>query len=135
MVLIDTSAWLFSLRKDFHPDIKERIDYILRESEVAVNGVIKLELLGVTRTENEYNRLKSRLDSLFYIEATESLWDYSSKQTYDLRIKGITIPFTDVFIAASAICEDAVLVHVDSHFDLIAKHIGLKVESFVQLVK
>ncbi|MBA7557280.1 hypothetical protein ES705_50026 [subsurface metagenome] len=123
------------MRKDFHPDIKERIDYILRESEVAVNGVIKLELLGGIRTENEYNRLKSRLDSLFYIEATESLWDYSSKQAFDLRRKGNTIPFTDIFIVASAVCEDAVLVHVDSHFDLIAKHIGLKVESFVPLIK
>jgi hypothetical protein len=29
MVLIDTSAWLFALRKDYHPKIKERIDNLL----------------------------------------------------------------------------------------------------------
>jgi hypothetical protein len=42
--------------------------------------------------------------------------------------------FALIFIAAIALKEQLVLWHADSHFDLIAKHSSLKVESFVSLV-
>jgi len=135
MILIDTSAWLFALKKNFHPVIKERIELVLIESDVATNGIIALELLGGTKSEKEYNRLKSRLDALYYIEATKSLWDLSSNLVFDLRRKGVTVPYTDIFIAASAMKEKAILLHADSHFDVIANHTDLKVESFVSLIK
>jgi predicted nucleic acid-binding protein len=135
MILIDTSAWLFALKKDFHPVIKERIGQLLVESDVAICGMIALELLGGTRSEKEYLRLKSRLDSLLYIESDKLMWDISSKLAFDLKRKGISFPYADVVIAASALKERAILVHADSHFDSIAHHTDLKVESFVSLIK
>jgi predicted nucleic acid-binding protein len=135
MFLIDTSAWIFALKKNFHPLVKERINGILIESDVAINGVIALELLGGARTKKEYERLKNRLEGLYYIEATKALWDSASELAFDLKRKGVNVPYTDVFIAASAIQEKAVLLHVDSHFDDIAKHSLLKVESLKDKVK
>ena len=135
MILIDSSAWLFALKKNFHPAIKERIELILVESDVAINGIIGLELLGGTKSEKEYDRLKNRLDGLHYIEATKALWDSSSKLAFGLRKKGITIPYTDIFIAASALQEDAILLHADHHFDTIAEHMHLRVESLAHFVK
>jgi predicted nucleic acid-binding protein len=129
MFLIDTSVWIFALKKDFHPVIKEKIDKILSESDVAINGIMELELLGGAKAEKEYNRLKSRLDALYYIEATKSLWDRSSRLAFDLKRKGVNIPYTDIFIAASAIQEKAILLHADSHFDTVAEHSSLKAES------
>jgi predicted nucleic acid-binding protein len=129
--LIDTSAWIFALRKNFHPFIKERIYKILSESDVATNGIIEFELLGGAKTEQEYDRLKSRLDALYYIESTKSLWDNSSRLAFDLKRNGVSVPYTDIFIAASAIKEKTVLLHADSHFDTIAKHSFLNVESLV----
>jgi predicted nucleic acid-binding protein len=134
MFLIDTSAWIFALKKNFHPFIKERIYKILSESDVATNGIIKLELLGGAKTEQEYYRLKSRLDALYYIESAQSLWDRSSYLAFDLRRKGIHIPYTNIFIAASAIQEKTILLHTDSHYDIIAKHSSLRVESLVSYV-
>ncbi len=135
MVLIDTSAWIFALKKNFHPFIKERIEKILTESDVAINGIIELELLGGTRTEKEYDRLKSRLDALYCIDTTKSLWDEASKLAFDLKRKGTNVPYTDILIAASAIQERAVLLHADSHFDTIAKHSDLKIESLITYLK
>jgi len=135
MVLIDTSAWLFALRKDFHPAIKTRIEKLLLENEVAINGMIELELLGGTKSEKEYDRLKSRLEGLYYIEADRSLWETSSRLAFDLKRKGFSLPYTDIFIAASALKEKAILIHADSHFDLISKHTNLEVESFVSFIK
>ena len=54
MTLIDTSAWLFALRRNFHPAVKERIDALLKENDVAIIGIIQLELLGGTRSEEEF---------------------------------------------------------------------------------
>lgn len=134
MVLIDTSAWLFALRKNFHPVIKNRIEKLLLESDVAINGMIELELLGGTKSEKEYDRLKRRLEGLHYIEADRSLWELSSRLAFDLKRKGLNFPYTDIFIAASALTEKAVLIHADSHFDLISKHSDVEVESFVSLI-
>lgn len=135
MVLIDTSAWIFALRRDFHPYVKERIETILTESDVAINGIIELELLGGAVTDKEYGRLKSRLDALHFIEATKTLWDASSWLAFTLKRKGLTLPYTDIFIAASALQEQMVLCHADAHFDVIAGHSGLKVESLLPYLK
>ena len=135
MVLIDTSAWLFALKKNFHPAIKERIEHQLVESDVAICGMIALELLGGTKSEKDYIRLKSRLDALYYIEADKVLWDLSSKLAFDLKRKGISIPYADIVIATCALKERAILVHADSHFDSISNHTDLRVESFVSLLK
>jgi len=135
MVLIDTSVWLFALKKDFHPAIKKRVEELLLEGDVAINGMIELELLGGARSEKEYSRLKSRLEALYYVEAERSLWYLASKFSFDLKRKGMSIPYPDIFIAASALKEGAVLIHADSHFDLIAEHTDLKVESLVSLIE
>jgi predicted nucleic acid-binding protein len=134
MVLIDTSVWLFALKKQFHPVIKERVDLLLKNDEVAISGIIQLELLGGTKSETEYERLKSRLDALYFIEAGKSLWNQASQLAFDLRRKGVTVPSTDVFIAAIARKEHLTLLHADSHFDLIAEHSSLKVESLVSII-
>lgn len=135
MILIDTSAWLFALKKDFHPVIKKRIEQLLVETEIAICGMIALELLGGTNSEKEYLRLKSRLDPLYYIETDKALWDLASKLAFDLKGKGISVPYAGIVIAASALKEKAIIAHADSHFDTISGHIDLKVESFVPLIK
>ncbi len=134
MILIDTSVWLFALRRDFHPGIKERVENILVNDTVAMNGMIQLELLGGAKSEKEYDRLFQRLDSLYHIEADRSLWDRASKLAFELKQKGIAVPYADIFIASSALKENILLVHADSHFDLIAGHSDLRVESLVSLV-
>lgn len=131
MVLIDTSAWIFALKKDPHHLVKERIEKILMESEVAINGMIALELLGGVKTGKEFERLKSRLNALKYIETDHSLWDYASQLACQLKRKGVHVPYADILIAASALQEKAVLVHADAHFDVVAKHSELRVESFL----
>lgn len=133
--LVDTSAWLFALRKDANLEIKARLDTLLREDAVAITGIIKLELLGGTRTREELRRLKSRLDALKYVPMEEPLlWDLTYEMAFNLRRKGLTIPYTDILIASAAIKEDVILLHADIHFDQVARHSKLRVESFVNRI-
>jgi predicted nucleic acid-binding protein len=135
LFLIDTSAWILALRKDFLPAVKDRIEYLLRENAIITSGMIKLELLGGTKEEKEFQRLKIRLDALEMVETNTSLWERAYDLTFSLRRKGITVPYTDILIAASALMVDATIVHADSHFDLMRPQCGLKVESFVDATK
>lgn len=134
-VLVDTSAWLFALRKDYLPEIKDRIDFLLKENLVLITGIIKLELLAGTKTELEYERLKNRLSALENIATNESLWDMACDLGSKLRRKGATIPYTDILIAACALSTGCIILHADNHFELIAQHFDLNAESYVTAVQ
>ena len=129
--LVDTSAWILALRKDFSPEVKERIDHLLKENCIITTGMVKLEILGGTKTETEFQRLKRRLDALDSVELDTPLWKKSCDLAFKLRRKGVTVPYTDILIAACALKTESTVVHADAHFDLMAGHIDLKVESFV----
>ncbi len=129
--LIDTSVWIFALRKQFNPFIKEYVDRLLKDHIVLINGMIKLELLGGVKTEKEFNRLKSRLDALEEIKIDNSVWGIAYQIAFNLRQNGITVPYTDILIAASAIKSKAILVHIDKHFDMIARYTNLKVKNLI----
>ncbi len=134
-VLIDTSAWLFALRKDFLPEIKNRVDLLLKENQVLTTGIIRLELLAGTRSEAEYNRLKTRLSGLQSVQTDDLLWEMSCEIGFKLRRKGITVPYTDILISACALSQECMVLHADNHFDLLAESLHLKCESFVEAVR
>ena len=135
MFLVDTSAWIIALRKDFSPGVKERIDHLLKDNTIITTGMVKLEILGGTKTETEFQRLKRRLDALDNVELDTLLWEKSYNLAFKLRRKGITVPYTDILIAACALRTGSTVVHADAHFDLMASQIDLKVESFVPLTQ
>jgi len=133
--LIDTSAWILALRRSFVPEVRDRIDRILRDDEVLTTGIIKLEILGGAKTEAEYKRLKNRFDALDTVATDDDLWQNASDLAFNLRRKGVTVPSTDIVIAACAIHARATLVHADKHFDSIARHSSLNVESFIRAIR
>jgi len=135
MVLVDTSAWIFALKKNPFLPLKEKVDLLLREGLILAFGMIKLELLGGAKSKKEFARLKSRLDALYEIPTDQSLWDKASGLAFTLHRKGITVPYTDILIASAALYSKATLLHVDIHFDLMAKYTELKVESFLSLIQ
>ncbi len=132
LYLVDTSAWVLALRKTFFPSLKDRIDFLLKENAIITSEIIKLELLGGTKTERDFRHLKSRLDALDTVKLDTLLWERAYGLAFELRRKGMTIPYTDILVAACALKEGAVIVHFDVHFNLMAGHIGLAVESYVE---
>jgi len=135
MILVDTSAWIFALRKNPFIKLKSRIDHLLEIDNVFTLGMIRLELLGGTKTKEEFDRLKNRLDALYEISTDAELWSSAAQLAFDLQRKGLTIPYTDILIANATIQSKAILMHADSHFDLIAEQTELKVESYMTQVQ
>ncbi len=131
LVLIDTSVWILALRRSPPPAVKDEVAHLLVENRVAISPMIRLELLGGTRSSSEFDRLKSRLSALHEIPADGANWDLATRLSFDLRQRGRVVPYTDVLIAAAAMVGGCLLLHADRHFDLMAEVTELNVRSLV----
>ena len=92
-------------------------------------------LMIKAKTKEEFERLKNRIGALEEIYSDAELWESAGRLSFDLRRKGLTIPSTDILIASAALKSRSTLLHADSHFDIIASEINLKVESYISQVK
>ena len=132
LVLIDTSVWILALRKSPAPAVKDEVSRLLGENRVAIAPMIRLELLGGTRSVIEFDRLKGRLSALHELPADEANWELATRLSFDLRQKGKVIPYTDVLIAAAAMAGGCLLLHADRHFDMVAESTDLNARSLLE---
>ena len=130
LFLVDTSVWLDVLPPGgSNSGLRDRIDSLLAADRVAATGMVRLELLGGARSDEEWNRLSDYLSALHHLPMEEEAWREAAQMGFLLRREGVTVPSTDLLIGAVAVKSDAVLLHRDRHFDLIAQHLPLLVES------
>lgn len=102
---------------------------------INIFGMVRLEIMGGVKTKKELNSLNNYLGALEEIPADTQLWEDAGRLAFDLRRKGLTIPYTDILIASAAIRSKSVLLHADSHFDIIGQETELQVESYVSCIK
>lgn len=131
LVLIDTSVWVPFLRKSPPRAVKNEVDGLLAEDRAAIFPMIRLELLGGTKSMKEFERLGSRLAALRQIPVDEANWEMAAELAFKLRQRGKAIPYTDILIGSAAIRADVLLLHADRHFDLMAEDTDLRVRSLV----
>ena len=134
LVLIDTSVWVPFLRKSPPLAVRDEVDHLLAENRVAIVPMIRLELLGGTKSTDEFGRLKSHLDALHQIPTDEANWEAAAQLAFELRQRGKIIPYTDILIGSAAILSNSLLLHADRHFDLMAEDTDLNVRSLVSKV-
>lgn len=94
---------------------------------VAVNGIVQVEVLAfASPRQTTYSKLISDFGSFRWLNLRELEFDLACDLGRTLRNRGITIPSTDLIIAASAVLSGATIYHTDSHFDDLALHCGIK---------
>lgn len=129
--LIDTSVWILALRKRYDPEIKAFLTDLIENDRIVTHPLVKVELLAGTKDQNEFLRLKQRLDALPEISLDEETWEAAQKTAFKLRRKGINIPLVDTIILASAESSGCTLVHKDRHYDLVGPHFKVRLKSFL----
>ncbi|HEX6904775.1 MAG TPA: PIN domain-containing protein [Thermoanaerobaculia bacterium] len=125
MILVDSSAWVEYYRTTGLRDVTEAVARVIADDLCAVNGVIQVEILGYAAGSNLAQMLAD-FKAYNWITLTDADFDLATEMGFFLRRKGVTLPPTDLIIAASAIRTDVVLYHVDSHFDKAAQYFNLK---------
>ena len=105
MILVDSSAWIEFYRPSGDQRVASTVAKVIEEDMVCTNGIFR---------------------AFHWLKFGHNDFDLASKMGFDLRRGGVTVPATDLIIAASAIHADATVYHLDSHFDQIAKNARLK---------
>lgn len=123
-ILVDTSIWIeyFKNNRIFVPVIEKNLNL----ENILITGPVISELLYGVKGSKEYEMLSSSISAVPYIECLYEDWVETGKVLYSLREKGISIPLTDVLIAAIAIREDALVFSQDKHFKYISNITDLK---------
>jgi len=116
-VLVDTSIWIYYLRKN--QDYFQTIDILLDKVLCFVTEPIVSELLQGVKTEGEFEKLRSYIDALPLEAVVYDDWINAGRLCFNMRKKGITIPLTDALIASVAIRADMEIFTLDRHFEVI----------------
>jgi predicted nucleic acid-binding protein len=115
MVIADTSVWIPFFNR---PDSLEKrvLDLLIDADEVALVGVVLVELLQGCRTQVERDDVSDALLALPYLEVSRSIWIKTGDLSATLIRKGVTLPLSDLIIAALNIEHQCQLYSLDIHF-------------------
>ncbi|CUS32809.1 type II toxin-antitoxin system VapC family toxin [Candidatus Nitrospira nitrificans] len=115
MVIADTSVWIPFFNRPDSPE-KATLDLLIDADEVVLVGVVLAELLQGCRTSSERDTLSDALLALPYHEVTQSTWSQTGNLSSQLLRRGVTLPLSDLIIAALAIEHNCHVYSLDIHF-------------------
>ena len=105
------------------------------ENVASTNGIVRIELMGGCRSDEELNALQERLSGLESITITEEHFADAGMKHFRLRRQGITVAVTDLLIATSAQLADHTLVHAYSDFEAIRSVFPMSTINKVEEIK
>jgi predicted nucleic acid-binding protein len=123
-VLVDTSAWVETLRPDGDPTVRAAVSLAADDGRAVVCDMVLLELwngAGDSREERLLRNLE-RLTPL--VPTTDAVWQKARDLARQCRRAGQTLPGADLLIAACAQVHGLDLLHRDGHFDRLAATVG-----------
>jgi hypothetical protein len=113
-VIVDTSV-LIDFLKDKKPNAAA-VASLVTSRRIRTTGVIMAELLQGARTSKEEAYVVELLEGIPAIEVSSAVWLNAGRLSCSLRKKGITIPLSDIAIAALAIEHNLSVFTLDGHF-------------------
>ena len=119
VILIDTSSWIHLLRPDGDPTIRSRVEIALRAGEACWCPIVQLELWNGARGGSEQQTLRRFAAVLPVLAMDAEVWSTAYDLARRARLRGVTVPATDVVIAACAHCHDAALESADKDFEVL----------------
>lgn len=118
LCLVDKSALE---RRNRSVEVREHLEAMLADGVMASCQLIDLEVLYSARNLRDYRALQRSLAALPRLDVTTAVLDRALEAQALLARRGQhRVPLPDLIIAATAELNDAVVVHYDHDFDLIA---------------
>ena len=114
MILLDTSILIRYIRT-----ADPKILGVITANPVAVSVVTRAEILHGAKNETDFRRLEGVLNRFVQATVEPDAWDDLSRSLFELRRRGVSVPFPDALIAAVAIRHSMDLWTYDNHFKLI----------------
>jgi predicted nucleic acid-binding protein len=121
MVLVDTSSWIHFLRPDGDVDVRARVEAALRAGTARWCPIVRLELWNGAGGERERKVLREFERLIPEIAIDAEIWSEACDLARRCRAAGVTVPASDILIAACARHHGAPLEHADGDFDAMAR--------------
>lgn len=125
MIVVDSSALIEYYRPSGNSEVQRMVAQAIAGDLVAINGIIRVEIIAFAASQREFDQLTSDFSAFHWLELGQDDFAMASELGFNLRRVGLTVPATDLIIAASTIRADATLYHLDAHFESIARHSNL----------
>jgi predicted nucleic acid-binding protein len=121
MLLVDTSSWIHFLRPDGDGVVRARVDSALRAGTACWCPLVRLELWNGAGGERERKVLREFERVLPELAIDDAVWSGARDVARRCRAAAVTVPASDILIAACARNHGAQLEHADGDFDAIAR--------------
>ena len=118
MKLVDTSSWIEYLRGR-ESESGDNVEVLFLSGEAAWCDITLVELWHGVRGAKEKRELAELEREVERIPVDAGVWRLASRLALRCREKGITVPTSDIIIAACATARGLQLEHCDKHFDQI----------------
>jgi predicted nucleic acid-binding protein len=121
-VMVDSNVYIDLLRAK-----QDAVNVIYRWADgrnLAICGMIRLEVLRGVKSMKLLTRLSAFMDVMCNVPSNSSLWAEATDLAWKLDRQGIMLPGPDLVIAASALRLGAAVMTSDAHFSRIE---GLRV--------
>jgi predicted nucleic acid-binding protein len=121
LILVDTSSWIHLLQPRGDASVRERVQRLLEAGEACWCPLIRLELWNGAGGERERKVLRDFERVLPELAIDDEVWRGAYELARRTRIAGVSVPATDLLIAACARHHEVELEQSDSDFELLAK--------------
>ena len=121
MILVDTSSWIHLLRPTGDAIVRARVERAVEAGEACWCPVVRLELWNGAGGDREKKVLRDFERLLPELEINSEVWALAFTLARNARSAGISVPATDILIAACARHHDVDLEHADSDFTNLVK--------------
>lgn len=119
--LVDTSAWIETLRRSGDPAVRAKVSALTVDDRVVLCDQVRLELWNGARSAADQRMLRNLEQQLEIVPTSPEVWTLACDYARAARDHGLTLPAADILIAACANYHDLGLVHQDAHFERLAK--------------
>jgi predicted nucleic acid-binding protein len=114
---VDTSAWIETIRERGDPAVRAQVTSYIAEDKAVLCDMVRLELWNGARSTKDQRTLREMEEELETVPTTPEIWALACELARLARSKGLSIPASDLVIAACAEHHRLTLIHQDSHFD------------------
>ena len=118
MTLVDTSSWIEYLRER-RSEVGDRVEALVLAGETAWCDMTLVELWHGARGSREKRQLSEMENEIDRIAIDAPVWNFAFRLARRCREHGLTVPPSDILVAASARHHGLGLEHCDNHLNQI----------------
>ena len=120
MVLVDSSSWIHFLRPTGDPMVRARVESALVNGEACWCPLVRLELWNGAAGERDRKILRDFEAVLPELAIDDEVWSVAYELVRSARSAGVSVPASDILIAACARRHGVALETADTDFDRLA---------------